>query len=235
MELFIEFLKNIDFSPLVISLKTGFVATLLSFFLGLFCAAKVVKAGPKIRAFLDGLFTLPMAIPPTAVGFFLLYIFSRKRPVGRMLFNTFNISVVQTFLGCVIAALVISFPLMYRNARAAIEQVDSNIVFAARTLGISETKIFWRIIIPNAAPGIVSGSILTFLRAMGEFGATSMLAGNIAGKTGTISQKIAMVMQDGNYELAGFWTIVVIVIAFVIVVSMNVFLERKYSRTKKKW
>lgn len=229
-----DFIQGLDWSPLIISIKTGFVATLLCFFLGILAAAKIVKAGPKVRAVCDGILTLPMVIPPTAVGFFLLLLFSRRRPVGRMLFDTFSISVVQTWLGCVLAAMVIAFPLMYRNARAAFEQVDSNLVYAARTLGISEWKIFWKIIVPNAAPGILSGTILTFARALGEFGATSMLAGNIAGKTGTIAQKIAMVMQDGDYSIAGFWTVIVLIIAFGLVVTVNLVCGNK-SDSKRKW
>lgn len=139
--------------------------------------------------------------------FFLLLLFSKRRPVGMFLFENFNMKVVQTWAGCVIAAMVIAFPLMYRNARAAFEQIDANIVYAARTLGMSETKIFWKVVMPAAGPGIVSGAILSFARALGEYGATSMLAGNIPGKTGTISQKIAMVMQDGDYQTAGVWRI----------------------------
>jgi molybdate transport system permease protein len=164
---------------------------------------------------------MPLVLPPTVAGFFLLLIFSTRRPFGSMLYDTFGIKVVQTWLGCILAAGVISFPLMYRNARAAFEQIDVNLVYAARTLGMSETRIFWRVIMPAAGPGIASGTILTFARALGEYGATSMLAGNIPGKTGTISQKIAMVIQNGDYATAGFWTTVIIVIAFVIVVIMN--------------
>lgn len=231
MEAFLFFIKGLDYSPLIISLKTGIVATIICFFLGLYLAAGIVKTGSKMRAFLDAILTLPMVIPPTAVGFFLLLIFSRRRPVGKMLFNIFDISVVQTWAGCVIAASIIALPLMYRNARAAFEQVDSDLVYAARTLGISEKKIFWKIIVPNAAPGIRSGAILTFARAMGEYGATSMLAGNIAGKTGTISQKIAMVIQDGDIKVAVFWSIVVLLIAFVIIVGVNMI----GARSKRKW
>jgi molybdate transport system permease protein len=160
-------------------------------------------------------------LPPTVAGFFLLLIFSLKRPFGQALYSHFGIKVVQTWLGCVIAASVIAFPLMYRNARAAFEQVDENLIHAARTLGMSEWEIFRRVLMPAAKPGIVSGTVLTFARALGEYGATSMLAGNIPGKTGTISQKIAMVIQNGDYATAGFWTAVIIVIAFVIVVIMN--------------
>ena len=111
---------------------------------------------------------------------------------------------------------MIAFPLMYRNARAAFEQIDVNLVYAGRTLGMSEGKIFWKVVIPTAGPGIISGTILTFARALGEYGATSMLAGNIPGKTGTISQKIAMVIQDGDYLTAGVWVIIVLIIAFTL-------------------
>ena len=136
-----------------------------------------------------------------------------------------------------IAAIVISFPLMYRNARAAMEQIDVNLVYAGRTLGMSETKIFWKIVIPTAGPGIASGTILTFARAMGEYGATSMLAGNIQGKTGTIAQKIAMVIQDGDYVTAGIWVSVVVLIAFVIIFLMNFISGRKMkiSGGGKRW
>ncbi len=165
--------------------------------------------------------TLPMVLPPTAAGFFLLLLFSRRRPLGMLLYETLNIKIVQSWLGCIIAATIISLPLMYRNARAAFEQIDINLIYAGRTLGMSETKIFWKIILPTAGPGIASGTILTFARALGEYGATSMLAGNIPGKTATISQKIAMVIQDGDYKTAGLWTGIVAVIAFTIILLMN--------------
>jgi molybdate transport system permease protein len=162
-----------------------------------------------------------MVLPPTVAGFFLLLIFSLRRPFGAALYENFGIKVVQTWLGCIIAATVIAFPLMYRNARAAFEQVDQNLIYAARTLGMSETKIFWRVLIPAAGPGVLSGTILTFARALGEYGATSMLAGNISGKTGTISQRIAMVIQNGDYATAGFWVVVVMIMAFISICLMN--------------
>nr|MBP8900452.1 molybdenum ABC transporter permease [Blautia sp.] len=178
--------------------------------------------------------TLPMVLPPTVAGFFLLLIFSLRRPFGAALYGNFGIKVVQTWLGCILAATVIAFPLMYRNARAAFEQVDANLVYAARTLGMSEIKIFWKVVIPSAGPGILSGTILTFARAMGEYGATSMLAGNIPGKTGTISQKIAMVIQDGDYGTAGFWVVVIMLIAFFVVLVMNL-LGSGGNKHKKRW
>ena len=217
----IDFLSGLDWSPLLISLKTGIVTTVISFFLGIWVARRVVRARPSVRAVVDGILTMPLVLPPTVAGFFLLLIFSTRRPFGSMLYDTFGIKAVQTWLGCVLAATVISFPLMYRNARAAFEQIDRNLVYAARTLGMSETRIFWRVIMPAGSPGIVSGTILAFARALGEYGATSMLAGNIPGKTGTISQRIAMVIQNGDYVTAGFWVLVIMVIAFVIILVMN--------------
>ena len=211
-----EILKNLDWSPLYISLKTGVAATVISFFLGIFAAGKAVKASPGKKGGARWDFDASYGDASYGSRLFLLLLFSRRRPVGAFLFEEFGFKVVQTWIGCVIAAIVISFPLMYRNARAAMEQIDVNLVYAGRTLGMSETKIFWKIVIPTAGPGIASGTILTFARAMGEYGATSMLAGNIQGKTGTIAQKIAMVIQDGDYVTAGIWVSVVVLIAFVI-------------------
>lgn len=234
MKVIEEILKGLDWSPLWISLKTGVAATVFSFFLGIFTARRVVRMTPGKKAFIDGILTLPMVLPPTVAGFFLLLLFSRRRPLGLFLYEYFDIKVVQTWLGCVIAATVIAFPLMYRNARAAFEQIDVNLVYAGRTLGMSEIQIFWRVVLPTAGPGIASGTILTFARALGEYGATSMLAGNIPGKTGTISQKIAMVIQDGDYVTAGVWVTIVILIAFMAVVLMNL-ITGKRMKTIKRW
>lgn len=226
-------IKNLDWSPLFISLKTGIVATFISFFLGIYAARKVVKTTPGKKAVIDGILTLPMVLPPTVAGFFLLLIFSKRRPFGVFLYETFDIKVVQSWLGCIIAATVIAFPLMYRNARAAFEQLDVNLIYAGRTLGMSDIRIFWKVVIPSAGPGIASGTILTFARALGEYGATSMLAGNIPGKTGTISQKIAMVIQDGDYATAGVWVAIVMLIAYLVIFSMNLISGTKMKNIKR--
>ena len=226
MDAVIEILKGLDYSPLYVSLKTGIVATIFSFFLGLFAARKVIKAGPKVKAIADGILTLPMVLPPTAAGFFLLLLFSRRRPFGILLYEEFGIKVVQTWAGCIIAATVIAFPLMYRNARAAFEQIDVNLIHAARTLGMPEYKIFWKVAVPSAGPGLVA-------RALGEYGATSMLAGNIPGKTGTISQRIAMVIQDGDYMTAGIWVVIIMLVAFVLIFLMNLVTGRNMKNIRR--
>ena len=221
MAAILERIAGFDWSPFWISLKTGVVATVICFFLGLWAARGVLRLGPKARAVVDGVLTLPMVVAPTVAGFFLLLLFSLRRPVGSFLYEQLGIQVVQTWLGCVVAASVIAFPLMYHNARAAFEQVDPDLVYAARTLGMSEVKLFWRVVLPAAGPGVASGTVLTFARALGEYGATSMLAGNISGRTGTISQRIANVIKDGDCLTAGVWVAVMLVIALVIIVLIN--------------
>ena len=216
MDAVIEILKGLDYSPLYVSLKTGIVATIFSFFLGLFAARKVIKAGPKVKAIADGILTLPMVLPPTAAGFLLLLLFSRRRPFGILLYEEFGIKVVQTWAGCIIAATVIAFPLMYRNARAAFEQIDVNLIHAARTLGMPEYKIFWKVAVPSAGPGLVAGTILTFARALGEYGATSML-----------------VIQDGDYMTAGIWVVIIMLVAFVLIFLMNLVTGRNMKNIRR--
>ena len=215
-------LQNLDFTPLWITMKTGVAATFVSFFLGIFAARFVMGRKGKARAFWDGFLTMPLVLPPTVAGYILLRTFSTRRPFGRFLANSLGIQAVHTWLGCVLAATVIAFPLMYRNARAAFEQVDENVIYAAQTLGLSERTIFWKIRIPMAKPGILSGTVLAFARAIGEYGATSMLAGNILGKTRTVSVAIASETAAGNYGTAGFWVVVIVLISFVIVALINI-------------
>ena len=223
----IEILKTLDWSPLYISIKTAAVATIISFVLGIHLARKVLFYNGRRKALIDGIMSLPIVLPPTVAGFILLIIFSKRRALGLLLYEKFNISVVQTWTACILAAIVISLPLMYQNARAAFDQVDKNIIYSARTLGLSERTIFYKVLIPSARPGLMAGSILSFARAMGEYGATSMIAGNIQGKTSTISQTIAMVINDGNYLKAGIWVIIVLIISFVIIFGINVLITKE--------
>ena len=234
MNAILEMAAGFDWSPFWISLKTGIVATVICFFLDIFAARKVLRLGPKARAAVDGILTLPMVLAPTVAGFFLLLLFSLRRPLGAFLYGTFGIKVVQTWLGCIIAASVIAFPLMYRNARAAFEQIDIDLVYAARTLGMSDFKLFWKVVVPAAGPGIASGTVLTFARALGEYGATSMLAGNIAGVTGTISQRIAYVIKNGDYATGAVWVVIMLLIALGIIIAINL-LAGGRSRRQNRW
>ena len=229
-----EFLQNVNWSPLFISLKAGILATVIAFFLGILAARWVMRLSSKMKWVVDGILTLPLVLPPTVAGFFLLLLFSLKRPFGKYLWTTWGVKVVLSFPGCVIAASVIAFPLMYRNARAAFEQVDVNMIYAARTLGMPERKIFWKIVVPIAAPGIASGTVLAFARALGEYGATSMLAGNILGKTQTIAVAIASEVAAGNMDVAGFWVTIIIMISFVVVFIINM-VSGKVIKQIKRW
>ena len=225
---------TMDWSPILISMRTAGLSIVFTFFMGILAAWMVVRIShPLVKTILDGIFTIPLVLPPTVAGFFLLLIFSTRRTVGSYLYTTFDIKIVQSWAGCVIAATVIAFPLMYRNARAAFEQVDVNLIYAAQTLGMPEWKIFWRVIMPAAGPGVASGTILAFARALGEYGATSMLAGNIPGKTATISQRIAMVIQDGDYMTAGIWVVIIMLVAFVLIFLMNLVTGRNMKNIRR--
>lgn len=208
-----------DFSPLWISLKVAVCATVFTFFLGLFSARLVISLRSG-KALIDGIFSLPMVLPPTVVGFFLLIIFGKNGLLGGLLLKM-GISVLFTWQGAVIAAVVVSFPIMYRTARGALEQVDVNLIYAARTLGMSGAKIFFRIQLPAAWPGVAAATILAFARAMGEFGATIMLAGNIPGRTQTMSVAIYTAVQSGDRSLAYYWVAIIMGISFFTIFLMN--------------
>ncbi|MBE6053758.1 MAG: molybdate ABC transporter permease subunit [Clostridium sartagoforme] len=222
-----------DISPIIISLKTAIISILITFLLGLFIARFVVNLKyKKIKIVLDGILTLPLVLPPTVIGFFLLIIFGVNRPVGKFLLNFMGVKIVFSWWATVIASVVISLPLMYRSARGAFEQVDENLIMAGRTLGMSERNIFWKVVMPNALPGIVSGGILAFARGLGEFGATAMIAGNIANKTRTLPLAIYSEVAAGNMESALSYVLIVTIISFIIIVLTNYFTikERKYLK-----
>ena len=222
-----------DWYPLWNSLRIAAISTVIIFFAGIFAAYYIARLPRAVKGVLDVVLTLPMVLPPTVVGYFILLLFGVKRPLG-MFLSQFGIKFVMTWYGGILAASVVAFPLMYRNTRAAFEQVDTNLIYAARTLGMSEWKIFWKVVIPSAGPGVLSGTVLAFARALGEYGATSMLAGNIPGKTGTVSQKIAMVIQDGDYKTAGFWSVVVLLVGFLTMTAMNLLGNRR-KKNQKQW
>jgi len=214
-------LAHLDWSPFFITLKIGLLSTIICFFLGVGLAYVSLYMNKRIMSVFDSILTLPMVLPPTVVGFFLLLIFSRRRPVGIFLYSNFHIKIVQSFIGCVLAAFIIAFPLMYKNAKSAFLQLDKNLIYAGRTLGLSEFQIFFKVVCPITSPSLFSGAILSFARAIGEYGATSMLAGNISGKTSTISQQIAYLVQNQSYLEAGIWVGIVLFIAFLIMLLME--------------
>ena len=214
-------LAHLDWSPFFITLKIGLLSTIICFFLGVGLAYVSLYMNKRIMAVFDSILTLPMVLPPTVVGFFLLLIFSRRRPVGIFLYNNFHIKIVQSFIGCVLAAFIIAYPLLYKNAKSAFVQLDKNLIYAGRTLGLSEFQIFFKVVCPITSPSLFSGAILSFARAIGEYGATSMLAGNISGKTSTISQQIAYLVQNQSYLEAGIWVGIVLFIAFLIMLLME--------------
>ena len=220
--------REMDFSPFWISLKVALAATAATFVLGL-AAARLVTCMKRGKGLVDGLFSLPMVLPPTVVGFFLLLIFGARGLLGEALAKA-GLSVVFTWQGAVIAAAAVSFPITYRTARGALEQIDENVVNAARTLGMSERRIFFRILLPLARPGIAAGVILSFARALGEFGATMMLAGNVPGRTQTMSTAIYAAMQAGNRDKAYIWAAIVMTISFAVMLLMNAWNERQRRR-----
>ena len=207
-------------SPLFVTLKISFIATFATFFLGIFFAYAVLKL-KRFRSLADTLLTLPMILPPTVVGFFLLLVFGKRSVVGKFLLQ-FDISLVFTWQAAVIAAVTVSLPLMYRTTLGAFEQLDRNIINAARTLGVSELKIFWRIMLPNARFGILAGTVLAFTRATGEFGATMMFAGNIPGQTQTMSTAIYAAVQANDYDLAFHYTIMLAIFSIVFILVSNI-------------
>jgi molybdate transport system permease protein len=210
----------IDPSPLYISLATTCAATVATFFLGVFAARAMYEVRGSARAWIDGILTLPLVLPPTVVGFFLLLIFGRRSLLGLAL-EHIGITIVFSWPATVIAATVVAFPLMYRTTLAGFEQVSPTLLQAARTLGASEWAVFRRVLLPLAAPGVVAGTVLAFARALGEFGATLMLAGNIPGRTQTMPIAIFSAVEDGNMRLAYLWVILIVMISLAIIRLLN--------------
>ncbi|MGE5677350.1 MAG: molybdate ABC transporter permease subunit [Pseudomonadota bacterium] len=215
---------TVDFSPIWISLKTALTATFIVFFLGIAAAWYLANYKGRFKGLIDGLLTLPMVLPPTVAGFFLLLLLGKNGPVGRILF-ALGTSVIFTWQATVIAAAVVAFPLMYKTARGAFEQIDMNILNAARTLGVSEWTVFWKVSVPLARPGIAAGTVLAFARALGEFGATLMVAGAIPGKTQTIPIAIYFAAEGGEMDKALAWVLLITLISLTVMVLMNYWLD----------
>ena len=214
-----------DWFPLFNSLRIAFFSSIIVFFLGIFLAHVIAKLHPILKGILDVFLTLPLVLPPTVVGFFLILIFGVKRPIGQFL-GQFGIKFVMTWYGGIIAAAVVAFPLMYRTTRGAFEAFDTNLQEAGQTLGLSNSYIFWHIKLPECKQGIIAGIVLAFARALGEYGATSMLIGYTPGKTATISTTVYQLWRTNNEAEAYIWVLINVAISAVVLLTVNL-LEKK--------
>ena len=214
-------------SPLIISLEVAGLATVITFFVGIALAYGVLQIRSRLAGTIaDAVITLPLVLPPTVVGFFLLLFLGKRSTIGSFLLSL-DLQLVFTWRAAVIAAVIVSLPLMYRTARGAFEAIDRNMIHAAQTLSVSNWRIFWRIVLPNARHGILAGLVLSFARALGEFGATIMFAGNIPGHTQTMSTAIYAAVQANDYDLAFRWAIVISLFSLVFIGAMNLYLKRE--------
>ncbi|MEG4306715.1 molybdate ABC transporter permease subunit [Microcoleus sp. D3_18a_C4] len=209
-----------DISPLWISLKSSAIATFFTFFMGIAAARWMLSTRIRGKALIEGIFISPLVLPPTVVGFLLLLLFGRNGAIGQLLLQ-FDLTIIFTWQAAAITATVVSFPLMYKTALGAFEQIDANLLNAARTLGASEWQVFWRIMLPLAWPGILAGTILAFARALGEFGATLMLAGNIPGQTQTIPMAIYFAVEAGDMRQAAIWVLIILSISLSVLTAVN--------------
>lgn len=220
-------MSAIDWSPLWISLRTAAATIVIVFFIGVIIAWWVERLqSQSLKIFADAVITLPMVLPPTVAGFFLLYFFGNNRFLGQLIYQMTGIKIAFSWLATVLAAAVISLPLMYRSARGALSQVDKGMMEAARSLGMTEWRIFWRIHLPNALPGIIAGGLLAFARGLGEFGATAMIAGNIAGRTRTLPLAVYSAVAAGDWDAAGWYVAVIVGICLLVVIGLNVYLYK---------
>lgn len=216
-----------DWFPLWNSLRVAAIATVVIYFAGVFAAYYIAKLPPLVKGALDVVLTLPLVLPPTVVGYLLLRVFGPKRLVGGWLLGVFGLHLTMEWWAAVLAAIVVAFPLMYRTARAAFESFDETLAQAGRTLGKSESYIFWRIRMPLCRQGIVAGAVLSFARALGEYGATSMLAGYTPGKTATIATTVYQLWRTGQDGAAMWWVLINIAISAVVLLVLSIFERRK--------
>ena len=218
-----------DLFPLFNSLRIAAISAVIVFFVGIAAAYYIAKTPRVIKGILDVIFTLPLVLPPTVVGYLLLLLLGPKRPVGEFFLENLNVRLTMQWWSAVFAVSVVVFPLMYRTARGAFERFDENLASAGRTLGLSNSYIFWRIRLPYCRQGIIAGAVLSFARALGEYGATSMIAGYTPGKTATVSTAVYQLWRTGNDELAIKWVLINIAISAVVLLCVNL-LERTDRR-----
>ncbi len=216
-----------DWFPLLNSIRIAGISTVIIFFVGIFAAYYISKAPRVIKGFLDVILTLPLVLPPTVVGYLLLRILGPKRIIGEFILNTFGLKLTMTWWAAIFATVVVIFPLMYRTARGAFESFDETLAYSAKTLGLSNSYIFWRIRMPNCKQGILAGTVLAFARALGEYGATSMIAGYTPGRTATISTTVYQLWRTNNDALAFKWVLLNMAISFGVLLVVNLLEKRR--------
>lgn len=224
---------DVNLSPLWLSFKTAAIATVIVFITAVFFARIISRNSFRGKSVLEALFMLPLVLPPTVVGFGLLYLFGKNGFIGKFLLNTFNFQIVFTWYAVIIAAIVVSFPLMYQSAAAAFMKYEKNIENAALTMGASKWKVFWTISFPLAWPGLLAGLVLSFARALGEFGATLMIAGYIPNVTDTIPLAIYFAVESGNMDKAIFWVAIIIALGFSAMLWLNWWSRRNMMKYKE--
>lgn len=220
-----------DWYPLWNSLRIAAISTVIIFFLGIFSAYYIAKAPRVVKGVLDVVLTLPLVLPPTVVGYLLLRVLGPNRILGTFVLDVFGIKMTMTWWSAIFATTVVIFPLMYRTARGAFESFDENLAYAGQTLGLSDTFIFWHIRMPYCKQGILAGTVLAFARALGEYGATSMVAGYTPGRTATISTTVYQLWRTNDDALAFKWVLVNLAISFVVLLAVNL-LEKKQKTQK---
>lgn len=221
-----------DLFPLINSLRIAGISTVIIFFLGIFAAYYIAKAPRLVKGVLDVVLTMPLVLPPTVVGYLLLRVLGPKRVIGAWVLNTFGMKLTMTWWSAIFATTVVIFPLMYRTARGAFESFDETLAYAGQTLGLSNTYIFWRIRMPYCRQGILAGTVLAFARALGEYGATSMIAGYTPGRTATISTTVYQLWRTNNDELAFQWVMINMAISAVVLLAVNM-LEKKQRQGRR--
>lgn len=221
-----------DWFPLINSLRIAGISTVIIFFLGIFSAYYIAKAPRLVKGLLDVALTMPLVLPPTVVGYLLLRVLGPKRVIGAWVLQTFGIKLTMTWWSAIFATTVVIFPLMYRTARGAFEAFDETLAYAGKTLGLSNTYIFWRIRMPCCRQGILAGTVLAFARALGEYGATSMIAGYTPGRTATISTTVYQLWRTNNDVLAFQWVMINMAISAVVLLAVNM-LEKKQRRGRR--
>lgn len=223
-----------DWYPLYNSLRIAFISTVIIFFLGMFAAYYIAKLPKALKGLLDVILTLPLVLPPTVVGYLVLIVVGPRRPLGKWILDNFGFKIPMTWWSAIIVTSIVIFPLMYRTVRGAFESFDDTLMYSGQTLGLSNTYIFWRIRFPYCKQGIIAGTVLAFARALGEYGATSMIAGYTPGKTATISTTVYQLWRTNDEPGAMKWILINISISVVVLMIINLFEKRQSAERREK-